>query len=102
MSSQGRIDRARSKLAEKGCDVVVANEVGRPGIGFGADENAVTLVFADGRAEDLPPARKDRLARTIWDRLRHEIAAGSPSASQPNHAKESVRRRASRAKGKNA
>ena len=102
LSSQGRIDRARSKLAEKGCDVVVANEVGRPGIGFGADENAVTLVFADGRAEDLPPARKDRLARTIWDRLRHEIAAGSPSASQPNHAKESVRRRASRAKGKNA
>jgi phosphopantothenoylcysteine decarboxylase/phosphopantothenate--cysteine ligase len=53
------VKRARAKLVEKSCDVVVANEVGRPGIGFGADENAVTLVFSDGRAVDLSPARKD-------------------------------------------
>jgi phosphopantothenoylcysteine decarboxylase/phosphopantothenate--cysteine ligase len=67
------VDRARKKLAEKRCDVVVANEVGRPGLGFGADENAVILVFADGRTIDLPPARKDLIAQAIWDRIRHEI-----------------------------
>jgi phosphopantothenoylcysteine decarboxylase / phosphopantothenate---cysteine ligase len=102
LSSQGLIKRARSKLSEKACDVVVANEVGRPGIGFGADENAVTLVFADGRAIELPAARKDQLARTIWDKLRPEIVGPSRSAPQTNQAKESGRKRVSRAKGKNA
>jgi phosphopantothenoylcysteine decarboxylase/phosphopantothenate--cysteine ligase len=102
LTSQALIERARNKLAEKSCDVVVANEVGRPGLGFGADENAVTLVFADGRAMELPMARKDQLARTIWDKLRHEIVGQSRSAAKPNQAKESGRKRASRAKGKNA
>ncbi|HEY5283686.1 MAG TPA: bifunctional phosphopantothenoylcysteine decarboxylase/phosphopantothenate--cysteine ligase CoaBC, partial [Polyangia bacterium] len=54
VSSQALIERARVKLIEKGCDVVVANEVGRPGLGFGVDENAVILVFSDGRTLDLP------------------------------------------------
>lgn len=67
------VERAQKKLAEKLCDVVVANEVGRPGLGFGADENAVTLVFADGRVIDLPPARKDLIAQAIWDRIGPEI-----------------------------
>jgi len=102
LTSQGLIARARSKLSEKACDVVVANEVGRPGIGFGADENAVTLVFADGRAVELPAARKDLLARTIWDRLCPEIADPVRSASQPNQPRKSARKRESRPKGKNA
>lgn len=102
LSDQALIARARSKLSEKGCDVVVANEVGRPGVGFGADENAVTLVFADGRAVELPPARKDELARTIWDRLCQEIADPARSASPSNPSRKSDRKRESRAKGKNA
>jgi phosphopantothenoylcysteine decarboxylase/phosphopantothenate--cysteine ligase len=61
------IRRARGKLAEKGCDVVVANEVGKAGLGFGAEANAVTLVFADGRVMDLPPNHKDVIANGIWD-----------------------------------
>jgi phosphopantothenoylcysteine decarboxylase/phosphopantothenate--cysteine ligase len=77
VSGQALVDRARAKLTEKGCDVVVANEVGRPGIGFGADENAVTLVFADGRALELPPARKDVLAQAIWDKIAQEFAASA-------------------------
>jgi phosphopantothenoylcysteine decarboxylase/phosphopantothenate--cysteine ligase len=102
LSSQAMIVRARSKLSEKSCDVVVANEVGRPGLGFGADENAVTLVFADGRAVELPAARKDQLARTIWDKLCHEIADPARSAQPPNQARKTDRKRESRAKGKNA
>ena len=61
------IQRARQKLTEKNCDVVVANEVGKAGLGFGAEENAVTLVFADGRVMDLPPSHKAVIATGIWD-----------------------------------
>ncbi len=81
LSSHALIERARAKLTEKSCDVVVANRVGRAGLGFGADENAVTLVFADGRALELPPARKDELARTIWAKLCREIALRAPASS---------------------
>jgi phosphopantothenoylcysteine decarboxylase/phosphopantothenate--cysteine ligase len=81
-NGQALIERARAKLVEKACDVVVANEVGRPGIGFGADENAVTLVFRDGRVIDLPPARKELLAQTIWDKIAQEFAA--PPRKTPN------------------
>lgn len=102
LSSQALIERARAKLAEKACDVVVANEVGRPGLGFGADENAVTLVFADGRAAELPPARKDQLARTIWDKLCHELAERADSARQTNPPEKSERKRPGRARGRNA
>jgi hypothetical protein len=82
-------------LSEKGCDVVVANEVGRPGIGFGADENAVTLVFADGRALELPPARKDLLAQAIWDKIAQEFAAAArkiPNLEKPKTERASARR----------
>jgi len=74
VTGQALADRARGKLREKGCDVVVANEVGRPGTGFGAEDNAVTLVFADGRSAELPAQRKNHLARTIWDRIGAELA----------------------------
>lgn len=70
------VRRARAKLAEKACDVIVANEVGRPGTGFGSDRNAVTLVLADGGVEALPPSSKLQLAETIWDRLQARIRNG--------------------------
>jgi phosphopantothenoylcysteine decarboxylase/phosphopantothenate--cysteine ligase len=101
-SSQALIERARAKLAEKSCDVVVANDVGRPGIGFGADDNAVTLVFADGRTIALPAARKDQLARAIWDRLCAELADSARSAVPPNHERKPDQKRHRRSKGKNA
>jgi phosphopantothenoylcysteine decarboxylase / phosphopantothenate---cysteine ligase len=98
VSGQALIERARTKLAEKSCDVVVANEVGRPGIGFGADENAVTLVFGDGRALELPPARKDLLAHAIWDKIAQEIAA--TARKTPNQ--EDPKTELKRARGKHA
>ena len=61
--------RARLKLREKGCDVIVANDVSTPGLGFGSDENAVTLVFADGATAPLARAAKSDIANGIWDRV---------------------------------
>jgi len=105
VSGQALVERAHAKLVEKACDVVVANEVGRPGIGFGADENAVTLVLSDGRVIDLPPARKELLAQAIWDKLAPEFAAPprkSPNQEETIEEPKIVQKRANRAKGKHA
>jgi phosphopantothenoylcysteine decarboxylase/phosphopantothenate--cysteine ligase len=67
--------RARAKLVEKGCDVIVANDVGAPGIGFGADDNAVTVLFADGRQETITRAPKPIVADRLWSLLLPAIAA---------------------------
>jgi phosphopantothenoylcysteine decarboxylase/phosphopantothenate--cysteine ligase len=69
VSGEALAARARQKLTEKGCDVVVANEVGKAGLGLGAEYNAVTMVFADGRVVDLPADRKEAIAMKIWDTI---------------------------------
>lgn len=104
VSGTGLVKKARRKLVEKGCDVVVANEVGRPGIGFGADGNAVTLVFADGRVAEMGPARKDVLAHAIWDRLAPELAgvAGAAEESSAQKKTKTTKKRADRAKEEHA
>ncbi len=90
----GLVARAREKLAEKRCDLVVANDISAAGIGFGADENEVTLVFADGRVGTLPRASKLAIAHEIWDHLLRtladrrpgETAAASPAVTLPDPA----------------
>ena len=58
--------RAAGKLREKGCDAIVANDVSAPGIGFDADDNAVTVLFADGSRADIPRASKRAVADQLW------------------------------------
>jgi len=62
---------ARAKLARKGCDWIVANDVTEPGV-MGGDENTVMLVAANG-TEHWPQASKaavaERLARRIAEAL---------------------------------
>ncbi len=58
--------RASGKLREKGCDAIVANDVSAPGIGFDADDNAVTVLFADGSRVDIPRASKRAVADRLW------------------------------------
>jgi len=64
--------QARAKLAKKGCDWIVANDVSAGTGTFGGDENTVHLVLADG-IEDWPRMTKqavaERLARRIADHL---------------------------------
>lgn len=61
---------ARGKLASKGVDLVVANDVTAPGAGFAVDTNHVTLVDATS-ATELPKADKATVAHRIWDRVVH-------------------------------
>jgi phosphopantothenoylcysteine decarboxylase/phosphopantothenate--cysteine ligase len=59
----------RRKLAAKHLDLIVVNEVGRDGTGFGADTNVAMLIAADGSDELLRTWTKSELAATICDRL---------------------------------
>jgi phosphopantothenoylcysteine decarboxylase/phosphopantothenate--cysteine ligase len=60
---------ARRKLARKGCDLMVANDVSRGDAGFESDKNAVALLTPDGDVEELPLQDKREVAARIWDRI---------------------------------
>jgi phosphopantothenoylcysteine synthetase/decarboxylase len=55
---------AREKLHHKACDLVIANDVSQPGIGFDSDVNEVLLVYP-AHTEALPPASKHDLAHQL-------------------------------------
>jgi phosphopantothenoylcysteine decarboxylase/phosphopantothenate--cysteine ligase len=58
------LDYARDKLERKGLDLIVANQVGEPGVGFEAEDNAVTVLWPGGQL-DLARAPKRVLAREL-------------------------------------
>jgi phosphopantothenoylcysteine decarboxylase/phosphopantothenate--cysteine ligase len=62
-------ERATGKLAAKGVDLMVANDVSAPGVGFDHDTNAVTILGADGTVTEVPLARKHAIADAVFDRV---------------------------------
>jgi phosphopantothenoylcysteine decarboxylase/phosphopantothenate--cysteine ligase len=68
------VAHARGKLERKDVDLIVANDVTRPGTGFDTANNAVTLVSADG-AEEVPLQSKAAVAGRILDRVEHLLTA---------------------------
>lgn len=58
---------AKDKLARKNLDMIVANDVTRPGAGFDVDTNIVTFITKDGQ-EALPMMNKAEVAQRILDR----------------------------------
>jgi phosphopantothenoylcysteine decarboxylase/phosphopantothenate--cysteine ligase len=65
---EGGVERAREKLARKGVDLIVLNDVSDPTIGFDSAENAVTLVDHNSETP-IPQASKDDIAGAILDRI---------------------------------
>ncbi|MHB0913599.1 MAG: bifunctional phosphopantothenoylcysteine decarboxylase/phosphopantothenate--cysteine ligase CoaBC [Armatimonadota bacterium] len=63
------IEHAKSKLESKNLDFIVANDVSKPGIGFGSDDNEVTIIGADGSVEELPRMAKSAVAEKILDKI---------------------------------
>jgi phosphopantothenoylcysteine decarboxylase/phosphopantothenate--cysteine ligase len=76
--TDGVIANAREKLKTKRCDLVVANKVGMPGAGFGADTNRVALVSATELAEI--EGTKERVAEAILDWILPLLDARRPRA----------------------
>jgi phosphopantothenoylcysteine decarboxylase/phosphopantothenate--cysteine ligase len=62
-------ERAAAKLEAKGVDLMVANDVAAPGVGFDHDTNEVTLLGADGSLTEVPLRSKDAVADAILDRV---------------------------------
>jgi phosphopantothenoylcysteine decarboxylase/phosphopantothenate--cysteine ligase len=60
------LENGRAKLARKGCDLLVVNQVGEH-LTFGATDNAAVVLAADGAAVEVPRGPKEALADTVWD-----------------------------------
>ena len=58
---------AASKLQRKNLDLIVANDVSAPGVGFGHDTNAVTILCADGAQIQVELANKHTIATAVLD-----------------------------------
>ncbi len=68
--TENAFEHARGKLARKGADAIVLNDVSRPDIGFDSDRNAVTFL-TQKTAVELPEMSKRELA----DRILGEVLA---------------------------
>ena len=68
------LDHGRAKLARKGCDLLVVNEVGE-GRGFETDHNEVVVLSVDGSAPAEARGTKAAVADAVWDRVVALLAA---------------------------
>jgi len=67
------LGRARKKLADKGADMIVFNNIASPGSGFDVDTNEITLIERRGESS-FPLMSKDEVADLLLDRIAHFIA----------------------------
>ncbi|MCF3119404.1 MULTISPECIES: bifunctional phosphopantothenoylcysteine decarboxylase/phosphopantothenate--cysteine ligase CoaBC [Streptomyces] len=63
----------RAKLARKGCDLLVVNEVGERKT-FGSEENEAVVLGADGSETPVPYGPKEALADTVWDLVAERLS----------------------------
>ena len=73
--SSNLLENAMLKMREKGLELIAANDITEDGSGFGADTNRVTLLRANGRAEELPLLPKYDVAWELLDRVRDLLDA---------------------------
>jgi phosphopantothenoylcysteine decarboxylase/phosphopantothenate--cysteine ligase len=62
------LDHARAKLARKGCDLLVVNDVSGGAV-FGSPDNQAVVLADDGSAAEVPRGSKTDLAHVIWDHV---------------------------------
>ncbi len=75
----GGLDSAIDKAKQKGVDLLVANDVARPGSGFGTDTNEVTIITPDGETDPWEPLTKIEVGERLIAEIarRHEPAGRS-------------------------
>ena len=78
------VEYAADKLAAKGVDLVVANDVSAPATGFSHDTNAVLILSATGTRIDVPLADKRTIASAVLDAVLVERcgAQSDPASSE--------------------
>ena len=80
------LDNARKKLAQKRCDLIVANDVSEPNAGFAVDTNHVQLVDARENI-DVPSASKYEVAHRILDKIAAMLDAPTRGSARPTRAR---------------
>ena len=70
--SENLIQNAKEKIAKKGCDYLIANDISRKDVGFGADDNEVTILDKNGKETKLEKAPKSVIARKILEHIANE------------------------------
>ena len=70
------LTHARAKLARKGCDLLVVNDVSAGQV-FGRPDNAVVVLAADGSATEVPRGGKDAVAAGIWTVVAPRLATSA-------------------------
>jgi phosphopantothenoylcysteine decarboxylase/phosphopantothenate--cysteine ligase len=72
------VARAAAKLGNKGIDLIVANDVSAPGVGFEHDTNAVVIIGDDGSEHEVGLTDKQMVARAVLDTVVARRARRSP------------------------
>jgi phosphopantothenoylcysteine decarboxylase/phosphopantothenate--cysteine ligase len=67
--SENLVKNAQAKLKAKNLDLIVANDITKPGNGFESDFNTAIIIGKDGKVTKLPKMSKLELAEVILDRL---------------------------------
>ena len=61
------LENARAKMERKGLDIILANDISAPGIGFGSDSNTVRMI---SRGDEITiSGSKEEVADTVWENL---------------------------------
>lgn len=81
-TGDGAVEYGRVKLARKGLDLVVVNDVAREGVGFEAADNEVWLLAADGAERHVARTSKAEVARVVIDEVMR-LRSTDGAARQP-------------------
>jgi phosphopantothenoylcysteine decarboxylase/phosphopantothenate--cysteine ligase len=73
LSKQSLIESAYKRLVSAKADLIVANDVGKKGVGFGTDTNEVFIVDKEKRAVHIPLAHKREVARRILNAVKERV-----------------------------
>ena len=78
------VAHARKKLLEKNLDLIVVNDVTKPGSGFGSDTNQVKILLPSGEVKDLPVMPKEEVSQFILDEVVNLLKQKKISKIRPN------------------
>ncbi len=67
------VENSVAKLNEKNCDWIIANDVSNPSIGFGSDDNEITIFHKNEKFEKIPKNSKSLIADEIVKRVISKI-----------------------------
>jgi phosphopantothenoylcysteine decarboxylase/phosphopantothenate--cysteine ligase len=71
--SENVLESARDKLKRKNLDMIVANDISAPGIGFQSNSNQVSFLDRQGNEESLSRMSKKAIANILLDRIRKQM-----------------------------